>query len=70
MGIDNVRNSLARRGSRGEPQASSLRLAAIDEEFGPSDKARVVGREKHGRLGDLVRIPDAAHRNQGSQIIK
>ena len=41
--------------------ASDLRQAAVDKEFGADHEAGVIGSQKGNRLGDLVRVRDAAN---------
>src|SRR5258708_1043154 len=49
---------------------SDLGLAAVDEEFGAGHEARIVRGEEGDRLGDLVRIADAADRDLGRHVVQ
>ncbi|MGF6775547.1 hypothetical protein P3T21_000734 [Paraburkholderia sp. GAS334] len=48
----------------------NLRHPAIDEQFDAVHKTRVVGREKHGGLCDLIRCAGAPERNLRGEIIQ
>jgi hypothetical protein len=43
---------------------SNLSLAAVDEEFGTGDEARVGGSEEDGGAGDLIGIADTPERHR------
>src|SRR5580700_6271304 len=49
---------------------SDLGLAAVDEELGAGHEARIVRGEEGDRLGDLVRVADAADRDLGRHIVE
>src|SRR5260221_13571530 len=49
---------------------SDLGLAAVDEEFGASHEARIIRGEEGDRLGDLVRVADAADRDLGRHVVQ
>src|ERR1700693_6400022 len=46
------------------------RRAAVDEEFGAGDEARIIGSEENGGLGDLLGLADAAGRNLAGEIVE
>ena len=50
--------------------ASDLRLAAVDEEFGAGDETGVVGRQEGNCLGDLFRIGDTTDRHLGRHVVE
>ena len=49
---------------------SDLRLAAVDEELRADHEAGVIGSQKGNRLGDLVRVRDAADRHLGRHVVE
>src|SRR5580704_9595877 len=49
---------------------SDLGLAAIDEELGAGHEAGIVGGKEGDRLGDLVRVTDAADRDLGRHVVQ
>ena len=48
---------------------SSGSVTTIDQEIGPVDHGGSVGREKHCRRGDLLRIGEAPGRNLGLELV-
>jgi hypothetical protein len=46
-----------------------LGRAAVYEQFGTVDEARIVGRQEQHRLGDFFRLGHAAERYGGGQVI-
>src|SRR6185369_3142055 len=49
---------------------SDLGFAAVDEQLDAVDEARIVGGKKDSRLGNFVRIADAAHWDPRGQSIE
>jgi hypothetical protein len=50
--------------------ASDLRQAAVDKEFGADHEAGVIGSQKGNCLGDLVQVGDAANRHLGRHVVE
>src|SRR6202035_5929367 len=59
-------------GLRPGPQTwvSDLGLAAVDEELGAGHEAGIIRGEEGDRLGDLVRVGDAADRDLGRHVVE
>jgi hypothetical protein len=52
-------------GSENATIASSTMIKTADKVFGADHEAGVIGSQKGDRLGDLIRVRDAANRHLG-----